>query len=76
MHKMTGAIVFFFILPCPQYNIHSNKYLFKVILWCILSYLNRISLWEEYPLMLNVNQHVIQQYINSGVETPYKELQC
>ncbi len=24
----------------------------KVILWCILSYLNRVSLWEKYPLML------------------------
>ncbi len=29
-----------------------NTEVFKVILWCILSYLNRISLWEEYPLML------------------------
>ena len=26
--------------------------IFKVILGCILSYLNHISLWEEYPLML------------------------
>ncbi len=30
---------------------------FKVILWCILSYLNRISLWEEYPLRVPGGVH-------------------
>ncbi len=34
---------------------HGNvreKTKYKVIKWCILSYLIPISLWEEYPLML------------------------
>ncbi len=35
----------------------------KVILWLILRYLNRISLWEEYPLMLIIysNMEVLWQ---------------
>ncbi len=36
-----------FILP-----LHHELILIKVILWCILSYLNRISLLKEYPVML------------------------
>ena len=40
----------------------------KVILWCILSYLNRVSLREKYPLMLiNMSLWTILEKKNSGI---------
>ncbi len=35
-----------------NYQCFLKSFLIKVILWLILRYLYRISLWEEYPLML------------------------